>query len=70
MLAVKTVDEAIGVPGVKEPIKTFGVSTVKVREAPTVVKLLHVEESVKLPLPSGSFAEAFHQYWVLADKAV
>jgi hypothetical protein len=59
----------LGVPGVRAG--KLSVSTIKVSvDAAAVVKVLQVEESVKVPLPSGSLADAFHQYWVLADKAV
>ena len=37
--------------------------------AATVVKVLQVDESVKVPFPSGSLADAFHQYCVLAESA-
>ena len=58
-----------GLPGVS--VEKLSVLTTKVsEEAAAVVNVLQVEELVKVPLPSGSFADAFHQYWVLADSAV
>jgi hypothetical protein len=57
-----------GFPGVR-----FGKAedeTTNVRDgAALVVNERHVEEFVNEPAPSGSFADAFHQYWVAADNA-
>jgi hypothetical protein len=66
---LKVVVAKTGDPGVI--VGKLFVLTVKVRvDAAAVVKVLQVDESVKLPLPSGSLADAFHQYWVFAVRAV
>ena len=66
---LKVVVAKTGLPGVS--VEKLSVLTTKVsEEAAAVVKVLQVEESVKVPFPSGSLADAFHQYWVLAERAV
>lgn len=70
-VAVVVATPGTPIPGVNDPSETVEDDSVSVRDADdAVVKELHAVESVKVFVPSGSFADARHQYWVPEDKDV